>query len=126
MLYQRMPIEKESPEEIGYGSIDYNLAESSVTDLRFHELNLSLDDLKFEEEWRVNVQAIEGAIQSNTKLISITSPHNPTGMLMSERELNSLIALAEKKNIHLLVDETYRDTCFKTPYPMVAGQSKKV
>ena len=204
MLYQRMPIEKESPEEIGYGAIDYNLAESSVADLKFEELNLNLDqlkmeyiahrgndnlrkeivkdsplhedqvlvtngaagalfiintslleptdhlivvkpnystnievprtigcaisyvDLKFEEEWRVNVQAVERAIQSNTKLISITSPHNPTGMLMSEGELNALIALAEKFNIYLLVDETYRDTCFITPYPMVAAKSNKV
>ena len=204
MLYQRMPIEKESPEEIGYGSIEFNLAESSVTDLKFEELNLKLDqlkleyiahrgstalrnkiiegtnlkedhvlvtngaagalfiintslleikdhlivvrpnystnievpktigcaisyiDLKFEDEWRVNISAIENAIQSNTKLISITSPHNPTGMLMNDVELNSLIALAEKKDIHLLVDETYRNTCFATPYPIVATKSKKV
>ncbi len=203
MLYQRMPIEKESPEEIGYDSIDFNLAESSVTDLKFEELNLKLNqlkleyiahrgsvslrkeiiettnlnedhvlvtngaagalfiintslldakdhliivrpnyatnielpktigceisyiDLKFEDGWRVNIQAIENAIQSNTKLISITSPHNPTGMLMSEEELNSLIALVEKKDIHLLVDETYRNTCFATPYPIVATKSKK-
>jgi aspartate/methionine/tyrosine aminotransferase len=204
MLYQRMPIEKESPEEIGYDSIEFNLAESSVTDLKFEELNLNLDqlkleyiahrggttlrkkiiegtnlkedhvlitngaagalfiintslldakdhlivvrpnystnievpktigcaisyiDLKFEDAWRVNISGIENAIQSNTKLISITSPHNPTGMLMSDHELNSLIALAERKNIYLLVDETYRNTCFKTPYPIVATQSKKV
>ena len=26
----------------------------------------------------------------------------------------------------MLVDETYRDTCFTTPYPIVATQSKKV
>ena len=43
-----MPIEKESPEEIGYGNIEFNLAESSVTDLRFDELNISLNDLKLE------------------------------------------------------------------------------
>src|SRR5260221_10424561 len=48
MLYQRMPIEKESPEEIGYGSIDYNLSESSVMDLKFQDLNLSLRQLKLE------------------------------------------------------------------------------
>ena len=42
MHYKRMPIEKESPEEIGYGNIEFNLAESSVTDLRFDELNISL------------------------------------------------------------------------------------
>ena len=30
--YRRMPIEAESPEELGYGRIRYNLAESSVRD----------------------------------------------------------------------------------------------
>ena len=205
MHYKRMPIEKESPEETGYSNILYNLAESSVTDLRFHELNLSLDQLKleyiahrghtdfrkliaadaslsdegqvlltngaagalfvinsslltaedhlivvqpnyatnievpltigcgityitlkFEEGWRVNIDAIEAAIQPNTKLISITTPHNPTGMLMTGKELNALTAIAEKKDLWLLVDETYRDACFKTPYPITASKSKKI
>ena len=42
MLYKRMEIEKESPEEIGYDTIKYNLSESSVTDLKMCELGLSL------------------------------------------------------------------------------------
>ena len=205
MHYKRMPIEKESPEETGYSNIEYNLAESSVTDLQFHELNLSLNDLKleyiahrghaelrkliaagaglpdeapvlltngaagalfiinsslltaadhlivirpnyatnievpltigcaityidlrFEENWRVNTAAIEAAIQPNTKLISITTPHNPTGMLMTDNELQALIKIAETNNTWLLVDETYRDACFKTPYSTVAGKSKKI
>ena len=48
MLYKRMPIEKESPEETGYGNILYNLAESSVTDLQLGELHLHLDHIKLE------------------------------------------------------------------------------
>ncbi len=205
MQYKRMPIEKESPEETGYSTILYNLAESSVTDLQFHELNLSLNtlkleyiahrghttlrkliaadaslikeeqvlltngaagalfiinssllaatdhlvvvkpnyatnievpvtigcaisyiDLSFEESWRVNIKAIEAAIQPNTKMISITTPHNPTGMLMTDAELDAIIKIAEKKNIWLLVDETYRDACFKTPYPVMASKSNKI
>jgi aspartate/methionine/tyrosine aminotransferase len=205
MLYKRMPIEMESPEEIGYDSIMYNLAESSVTDLRFDELDLSLNnlkleyiphrgnallrkeiikgfdglnenhvlvtngaagalfivhsalltsndhlivvrpnyatniavpeaigcaisyiDLKFENAWNVDVNAIEQAISNTTKLISITTPHNPTGMVMDDKVLNDMVALAERKNIFLLVDETYRDAGFKTPYPIMASKSKKV
>lgn len=200
-----MPIEKESPEELGYQNIKYNLSESSVADLSFKDLNLSLDDLKleyighrgnhalrsmiaaeanlsnidqvlltngaagalfiintslltkedhvivvrpnyatnievpvtigcsisyidlkFEEQWRLNIAAVENAIQPNTKLISITTPHNPTGMLMTAAELQQIVSLAEKHNIHLLIDETYRDTCFKTAYPVTAAMSNKI
>jgi aspartate/methionine/tyrosine aminotransferase len=45
MRYRRMPIEIESPEQTGYGSIDCNLAESSVTDGLIRDLGLKLDDL---------------------------------------------------------------------------------
>jgi aspartate/methionine/tyrosine aminotransferase len=45
MHYRRMPIEIESPEQIGYGRITCNLSESSVTDARLDTLNLHLHDL---------------------------------------------------------------------------------
>lgn len=83
-------------------------------------------DLDFEHNWRVPVTAINAAITPRTKLISITTPHNPTGMVMSREELNELIAIAEKNHVYLLVDETYRDACFKTPYPLLAAQSPRV
>ncbi|HRH59474.1 MAG TPA: aspartate aminotransferase, partial [Chitinophagaceae bacterium] len=48
MHYKRMPIEKESPEEKGYANILYNLAESSVTDLKLGELQLQLENIPLE------------------------------------------------------------------------------
>ena len=45
MKYTRMPIEIESPEEMGYGNIRYNLAESSVRDIYLRDLNVDLKDL---------------------------------------------------------------------------------
>jgi aspartate/methionine/tyrosine aminotransferase len=45
MKYMRMPIEIESPEEIGYSTIAYNLAESSVRDIQLKDLNLNLGEL---------------------------------------------------------------------------------
>ncbi len=46
MRYVRMPIEVESPEEIGYGTIRYNLSESSVADRTISDLGLTIPDLK--------------------------------------------------------------------------------
>ncbi len=45
MDYRRMPIEIESPEQLGYGNIRNNLTESSVSDLRLDELGLDLNGL---------------------------------------------------------------------------------
>jgi aspartate/methionine/tyrosine aminotransferase len=41
--YRRMPIEVESPEEIGYATIANNLSESSVSDRRLGDLGLNID-----------------------------------------------------------------------------------
>src|SRR4029077_19214142 len=47
MRYRRMPIEVESPEQLGYDTITNNLSESSVADRRLSDLGVevALDDL---------------------------------------------------------------------------------
>jgi aspartate/methionine/tyrosine aminotransferase len=44
MRYRRMPIEIESPEQLGYDTIANNLSESSVADRRLSDLGINLDD----------------------------------------------------------------------------------
>ena len=45
MRYRRMPIEVESPEEVGYGAIACNLAESSIADADLDDLGVDLTGL---------------------------------------------------------------------------------
>src|ERR1700722_2091249 len=45
MRYRRMPIEVESPEEMGYATIDCNLSESSIWDARLGNWSRDLDGL---------------------------------------------------------------------------------
>lgn len=42
MRFRRLPIEIESPEEMGYGKLACNLTESSVADMRLADLNIDL------------------------------------------------------------------------------------
>jgi aspartate/methionine/tyrosine aminotransferase len=44
MRYRRMPIEVESPEQLGYDTITNNLSESSVSDRRLADLGLDLSE----------------------------------------------------------------------------------
>src|SRR5512141_1329215 len=66
-------------------------------------------DLSFEAGLRLDVDRVAAALRPNTRLISVTCPHNPTGVMLSEGELRHLAVLAERQGCHLLVDETYRD-----------------
>jgi aspartate/methionine/tyrosine aminotransferase len=45
MKYARMAMEKESPEQLGYSSIAYNLSESSVRDRTLSDIGIQLPDL---------------------------------------------------------------------------------
>jgi aspartate/methionine/tyrosine aminotransferase len=206
MQYRRMPIEIESPEQMGYQTIRHNLSESSYTDTFFRDIDVTaglndlllcygshagheglreliiqdttLDkddvlltigaagalfiiatmlleqgdelvvirpnyatnietpkaigarikyiDLRFEDGFALDFDALQTAITEKTKYVSVTYPHNPTGAVLTDDELRRLITLVEAKGTRLLVDETYRDMVFGQPLPLAAAYSSRV
>ena len=64
---------------------------------------------RFEDGWRIDVEAVRSRLTPRTKLIIVTSPHNPSGKPTDHATLASLQALAEEANVHVLVDEVYLD-----------------
>ena len=48
-------------------------------------------------------------IRPETKLVSLTTPHNPTGTEIPADALRAIIAAVEQSNAYLLLDETYRE-----------------
>jgi aspartate/methionine/tyrosine aminotransferase len=61
-----------------------------------------------------------------TRLVSLTTPHNPTGSAMDEATLGAVIGLVERAGARLLLDETYREMTFGEPLPVAAGLSPSV
>jgi len=78
-------------------------------------------DLTFETGFRIDFERLAAAVKPNTRIISITCPHNPTGVMCAEPELRQLVDLAARRGCRLLVDETYRDLSFDGPLPMAAS-----
>ena len=62
-----------------------------------------------EAGFALDVEAVRAALTPKTRLIILTSPHNPTGARASEADLEALAALAAEANAHALVDEVYLD-----------------
>lgn len=218
MNYVRMPIEIESPEQLGYDRVRYNLTESSLTDARLQDLwpDLGLDqalrelvlcysdhrghldlrtliaqqssvdlpttasalsaddvlvtpgaalalfivsttllergdhlivvrpnyatnietpralgadisylDLRFEDGWRLDVDRLRQALRPNTRLVSLTTPHNPTGTVLPREDLQAVLSLLEGHGAYLLVDETYREMAFSDTPPVAATLSPR-
>jgi aspartate/methionine/tyrosine aminotransferase len=199
-----MPIEIESPEQLGYGRIRCNLAESSVSDASLGDLGVDLDglvlqygdhlglpdlraaiaadapglgaddvlitpgaaaalfmvatsllaagdhvvvarpnyatnietpraigadvaylDLAYGEGYRVDPARIEALMTPRTRLVSLTSPHNPTGSVIDEATLREVVALVERRGCLLLFDETYREMTFGPALPVAASLSPR-
>lgn len=83
--------------------------------------DISIVDLTFEDGFQIDIARLAEAITPKTKIISVTCPHNPTGVMMSEADLRRLAALAEERGCLLLVDETYRDLTLGAMLPLAAG-----
>jgi aspartate/methionine/tyrosine aminotransferase len=201
-----MPIEIESPEELGYDTIAHNLSESSAADRSLDDLGLELElggltlcygdhlgdpdlrariaesgdglqpdhvlvtpgaaaalfavsssqlgpgdhavvvrtnyatnietpvaigadvdflDLRFEDGFHLDLDRLAALVRPDTKLVSITVPHNPTGTMCTREELVAVVELVERSGATLLSDETYRDLTHGDPLPVAASLSDR-
>src|SRR4051794_19707669 len=187
-----MPIEIESPEQLGYDTIQNNLSESSFSDMRLSDYGIDPDvddlllqygdhlglprlrdqiagddmdaddvlvtagaaaalfivasaliqpgdhivvlrpnyatnletpraigadieylDLSFDDGWRLDPEGIAAALRPDTRLVSLTYPHNPTGAMLERAELERIVQIVDAHgSAHLLLDETYRELAF--------------
>jgi aspartate aminotransferase len=59
------------------------------------------------ENFRVTAAMIEAAITDKTKAIILNSPSNPSGAVMSAEDVESIVRLAHRRGIYVLLDECY-------------------
>ncbi len=58
-------------------------------------------------DFRFYADRVERAITPRTKLLILNSPSNPTGVLMTQAEVQSAVDVARKHNLLILSDEIY-------------------
>ncbi len=64
-------------------------------------------------DFAVNWQQVADAISDRTRMIIINTPHNPTGAVWDEGDMQQLEALLQGTDILLLSDEVYEHICFE-------------
>jgi aspartate/methionine/tyrosine aminotransferase len=61
-----------------------------------------------EKDWAPDLDELEANVNERTKLIAVCNPNNPTGRILTENEMDRIIAIADKVGAWILADETYR------------------
>ena len=62
--------------------------------------------------YEVDWNEVQDKVSSKTKMIMINSPHNPTGKVFSEADMQALIQIVNNTNILILSDEVYEHMTF--------------
>ena len=75
----------------------------------------TLISLKEENQWKPTIDDFKDAIKKETKMIILNSPNNPTGTVIDEALMSSLIDLARAHDCYIMVDEIYKGLSEKTP-----------
>ena len=60
-----------------------------------------------QQNWAPDLAELETLVSSNTRLIAVCNPNNPTGRIMPEQEMDAVVAIAERVGAWLLADEVY-------------------
>ena len=68
----------------------------------------------FDDGYRLDPDRIEASLSARTRLVSIASPQNPSGVATSRAVVERLLALIERRapQALLFIDETYREASY--------------
>ncbi|NTY59250.1 pyridoxal phosphate-dependent aminotransferase [Mycolicibacterium sphagni] len=70
----------------------------------------------------LDIDALRAAVTPRTRALIVNSPHNPTGMVLSDHDLRALAALAVEADLLVITDEVYEHLVFdgKRHLPLAA------
>jgi aspartate aminotransferase/aminotransferase len=64
-------------------------------------------------DFRLHADRLEAAVTPRTKMLVICSPNNPTGIALTQEELEAAAAVAKKHNLLVISDEIYDAFCYQ-------------
>lgn len=80
-----------------------------------------------ETNFKITAKQLEENITDKTKVLILNSPSNPTGMLYSKEELQSIADVCVKNNIYVISDEIYEQFIYETDeYVSIASLGKEI
>ena len=97
-------------DEVIYPNPGFPIYESMINYVGGHAVPIRLRE---ERDFGVDVQELASLITNQTKLIILNSPQNPTGGVLSRRDIHDIAEAIGDRNILVLSDEIYSRLIFE-------------
>ncbi|MBV8491776.1 MAG: pyridoxal phosphate-dependent aminotransferase [Candidatus Eremiobacteraeota bacterium] len=86
------------------------------------QANVQAIPLLESRNWRMDLDELERRVSDKTKAIVINSPHNPTGGVLTQHDLQRIAEMAIEHDFIVIADEIYsRNFYLDTPYYSIAA-----
>ena len=72
--------------------------------IKIRTINTTLED-----NWEPSIEKIRKMINSNTKMIVLNYPNNPTGKILPEKLQDEIVEVAKENGLYILSDEIYSE-----------------
>ncbi len=64
--------------------------------------------LREEQAWAADLEELKRSVTAKTRLIAVCNPNNPTGAVLSQQEMRTIVEMAASVGAWLLADEVYQ------------------
>jgi aspartate aminotransferase len=89
----------------------------------YHGVKPRIIHTTLESGWEPSMEDLERAVTSQTKMIVLSYPSNPTGKILPRRLLDDIMDFAARHDLYVLSDEIYRDYTIRGNYRSVLEYS---
>jgi aspartate/methionine/tyrosine aminotransferase len=86
----------------------------TLSALRGIEARVVTTQLRFVDGYRLDLPALRDSLNGRTRLVMLSSPQNPSGVVFTQAEIEQLLAMMSRRcpDALLLVDEVYRESVY--------------
>ena len=75
--------------------------------IKLAEPTAKIVNVALNKDYSLDIETLKKAINQKTKCILLNTPHNPTGTVFTQDEVEAIIGLCIKNDVFLISDEVY-------------------
>lgn len=117
-IYYAVVMTTDPGQEVIYPVPGYPIYESQIT---LHGAKPVPLPLREKNKFKIDIGELKSKVNENTRLLILNSPHNPTGIVLTEEDLGQIADIVLEHDLWVLADEIYSRIVYDGPFKSIAS-----